>query len=56
MTYSDSIKISVFKMAKEKINKSTVVVCKILQPIKIQTIVEFRQLFSETCIAVDICI
>jgi hypothetical protein len=40
-------------MVKEKINKSAVVVCEVLKPIKILTIIEYHQLLLETFIAVD---
>ena len=53
MPYSYSIKVGVFKVIKEKINKSTVVVCEVLKPIKILTTIEYCQLLLETCIAVD---
>ena len=53
LTYSYSIEIGVIEMAKEKFNKSTVVIGKILKPIKTRITVEFHQRFSETCIAVD---
>ena len=51
-TYSYSIKVSVTEMAKKKINKSAVVVCKVLEPIKILTTIIFCQLLLETSIAV----
>ena len=48
LMYSYSIKASVFKMAKEKINKPAVVVCKVLEPTKILTTIVLRQLLLET--------
>ena len=55
LMYSYSIKVSVFKMAEEKINKSAVVVCKVLEPTKILTIIVLRQLLLETWIALHTC-
>ena len=53
MSYSYSIKVSVFEMVKEKINKSTVVVREVLKPTKILTTIEYCQILSETWVAVD---
>ena len=55
ITYSDSIKVSVTEMVKEKINKSTVVVSKVLKPIKILTVIESRQLLLKICTVLDTC-
>ena len=42
-------------MVKEKINKSTVVVSKVLKPIKILTVIESRQLLLKICTVLDTC-
>ena len=55
ITYSDSVKVSVTEMVKEKINKSTVVVSKVLKPIKILTVIECRQLLLKICTVLDTC-
>ena len=55
ITYGYSIKVSVIEMAKEKINKSTVVIRKVFEPIKILTIIKFCQLLLEICTTLDTC-
>ena len=55
ITYCYSIKVGITEMVKEKINKSTVVVCEVLKPIEILTIIKYSQFLLETCIAVDTC-
>ena len=42
-------------MVKEKINQSTVVVCEVLNPTEILTIIKYCQFLLEIWIAIDTC-
>ena len=53
LAYSYPIEISVAKLAIEKINKSTVIVRKVLKSTKRMTTIELHQLLLESCVAID---
>jgi hypothetical protein len=55
ITHRYSIEVSILKMIKEKINESAIVVCKVLKPIKILTIIKFHQLLLQIRTALDTC-